>query len=85
MSNCKNTFKNPETRYKFMQDRGLKCGLCGYSKHPRILCIHHKIPCALGGTHNPLNLIVLCPNCHALEHINLEGVLTRNNVVVRKK
>ncbi len=31
--------------------------------------IHHKIPKAIGGTSDLTNLVILCPNCHRLEHL----------------
>lgn len=43
------------------------CELCGFG-FTNILQVHHKIPLSKGGTNHPLNLIVLCPNCHALVH-----------------
>lgn len=44
-----------------------ECQKCGYNKYPEILGVHHidKNP-----KNNGLdNLIVLCPNCHSLEHM----------------
>lgn len=32
------------------------------------LFVHHKIRLQDGGTHNPNNLIVLCPKCHTKIH-----------------
>jgi 5-methylcytosine-specific restriction endonuclease McrA len=36
--------------------------------HTRFLEIHHKIPRAQGGSHDPENLITLCSACHARVH-----------------
>jgi hypothetical protein len=53
---------------KALARRGLitKCEKCGYSEHPEILGVHH-----INHDHSDNrieNLIVLCPNCHSLEH-----------------
>ncbi len=42
---------------------GDKCELCGYK-----ICVdaHHIIPKYQGGNHEIDNLIIVCPNCHAL-------------------
>lgn len=52
------------------------CCVCGWNK---ARCeIHHIIPKSKGGTSSPNNLIVLCPNCHKLAHLNkLEENLDR--------
>jgi uncharacterized C2H2 Zn-finger protein len=48
-------------------NRMSKCEKCGYSEIPGILIIHHK---DRDRNNNPLsNLAVLCPNCHAIEHL----------------
>ncbi len=36
--------------------------------HTRFLEIHHKIPRAQGGSHDPENLVTLCAACHARVH-----------------
>jgi hypothetical protein len=47
--------------------RKSKCEDCGYSAQPDILVIHHK---DRDRDNNDLaNLKVLCPNCHAIEHM----------------
>lgn len=54
---------------KAMKVRGLikNCEKCGYSEEPRILGVHHKDN---NRKNNELeNLVVLCPNCHSLEHL----------------
>lgn len=44
-----------------------KCENCGYDKHQEILGVHHK---DRNRKNNELtNLIVLCPNCHSVEHM----------------
>jgi HNH endonuclease len=48
--------------------RMAKCERCGYNDIPRILVLHHK---DRDRTNNEReNLEVLCPNCHATEHVN---------------
>jgi len=42
-----------------------KCQNCGFGAKKEI---HHIVPLPRGGTNNPGNLAVLCPNCHALVH-----------------
>ena len=45
---------------------GNKCERCGWDK---ALCdVHHRIPKAKGGLHTIENAVVLCPNCHRIEH-----------------
>lgn len=42
---------------------GGKCFVC---KFDEIVEVHHIVPRALGGKNNPENLILLCPNHHAM-------------------
>ena len=44
---------------------GYMCALCG---DPRTLQIHHYRKRSLGGVDHPMNLITLCPYCHAVVH-----------------
>lgn len=45
---------------------GNKCQLCGWDK---ARCdVHHKTMKSIGGPHTLENAIVLCPNCHRIEH-----------------
>jgi 5-methylcytosine-specific restriction endonuclease McrA len=44
-----------------------KCAICDY-KHSIILEIHHIVPVCCGGGKEEGNLILICPNCHALFH-----------------
>lgn len=30
--------------------------------------VHHRVPKAHGGLHTLANAVVLCPNCHRIEH-----------------
>jgi hypothetical protein len=45
---------------------GTPCARCGWHEAP---CDLHRInPGAKGGEYTPENTIVLCPNCHRVEH-----------------
>lgn len=44
-----------------------QCEKCGYGKEPRILGIHHKD--RNRHNNNADNLVILCPNCHSIEHM----------------
>lgn len=49
-----------------IRDMVKKCEICGYNESKEILGIHHK---DRNNKNNELsNLMVLCPNCHSLEH-----------------
>lgn len=51
--------------------KGDYCERCLWDKAP---CdVHHVVPKELGGLNTVSNGAVLCPNCHRLEHIKLEG------------
>jgi 5-methylcytosine-specific restriction endonuclease McrA len=50
-------------RTQAIKKYGEKCELCGYGL---ALDTHHIIPKNQGGNHKIDNLMVLCPNCHAL-------------------
>lgn len=47
-----------------------QCEHCEWKPPPNapILHAHHVIPMACGGLDHPDNMIVLCPNCHAIAH-----------------
>lgn len=45
---------------------GNKCERCGWAE---ARCdVHHRVPKAHGGLHTLANAVVLCPNCHRIEH-----------------
>lgn len=44
---------------------GYRCALCD---DPRRLQLHHVVPRGEGGPDTQMNLITLCPRCHALAH-----------------
>jgi len=50
-------------RMQAIRKYGSKCELCGYTL---TIDSHHIRPRKEGGPHEVNNLIVLCPNCHAL-------------------
>ncbi|WP_394999919.1 HNH endonuclease [Acinetobacter sp.] len=49
------------------KDREKKCNRCGYQKHIRILQVHHIDRNRKNNKYN--NLEILCPTCHAEEHL----------------
>lgn len=57
------------------------CYLCGFTK---ALEIHHIIPRAKGGNNKIENLVMLCPNCHALTHKGeiIESVIREKKSVI---
>jgi predicted restriction endonuclease len=50
-------------RAQAIKKYGNKCELCGYML---VVESHHILPKKQGGLHEIDNLMVLCPNCHAL-------------------
>ncbi len=49
-----------------MRHHGNHCQLCAWDKAS---CdAHHRVPKSKGGAHTIANGIVLCPNCHRIEH-----------------
>lgn len=50
-------------REQAIKKYGNKCELCGYGA---AIETHHIIPKKMNGSHEVNNLVVLCPNCHAL-------------------
>ena len=42
-----------------------RCILCD---DPRRLTLHHLYPRSAGGANHPMNLVTLCPACHAAIH-----------------
>lgn len=48
------------------------CECCGYAKRANLV-VHHVIERYQGGTDEPGNLLVLCPNCHGEIHRRVEG------------
>ena len=56
-----------DVRRRVLHEAGYKCGnpVC---RTIVTLDIHHVVPVAEAGKNEPENLLVLCPNCHALHH-----------------
>ena len=68
----KKTSITNETRKAIYRRDGYQCAVCG---DPRRLQIHHVVHRSQGGGDEQMNLITLCPVCHALAHgMNLIGV-----------
>lgn len=57
----------------------VRCESCGWAPPPpatwRCLNVHHVVARSKGGTDDPANLVVLCPNCHAVAHALQKGGL----------
>lgn len=67
----KERISNDERKAVYRRD-GYQCAVCG---DPRRLQIHHIEHRSQGGGHEQMNLITLCPVCHALAHgTNLAGL-----------
>lgn len=57
---------NARWRRKLAEVRGLKCERCGFDAYPNIVQVHHV---DRNRKHNVAeNLMLLCPNCHEIEH-----------------
>lgn len=56
---------------------GRKCELCDYSA---ALDVHHLVPRYKGGQHELGNLMVVCPNCHALITRGLVAIHQRSEI-----
>lgn len=61
-------------RTQAIKKYGKRCELCGYGF---TIDAHHIIPKQKGGLHEIDNLMVVCPNCHAL--------ITRRQIVLKKR
>ena len=53
---------------RLAKTRGGQCEKCGHENY-NILQVHHILPKASGGTNEKSNLMLLCPNCHAIIHL----------------
>jgi len=70
-------------RIQAIKKYGNKCELCGYSL---TIDAHHIIPKNKGGLHEIDNLMVLCPNCHALITRRYFTLKNRKNIPkIRRK
>ena len=61
-------------RSRAVKAYGDKCELCGYAA---TFDVHHIVPKRDGGPYEINNLMIVCPNCHAL--------ITRNIFVVKSR
>ena len=62
-------------KLRLLNERGKKCERCNYSKF-QILEVHHK---NRNRKNNKLdNLELICPNCHAEEHLLQKSWLTKD-------
>lgn len=52
---------------KLLKNRIKQCQKCAI-KNKHLLEVHHILPICEGGSDDYSNLIVLCSNCHTLEH-----------------
>lgn len=65
---CKEYRKNIiPYRTEILIDHSHKCDICGMDCRV-ILIIHHALPLSEGGNNNSDNIMVVCPNCHAILH-----------------
>jgi len=70
-------------RMQAIKKYGNKCELCGYRLS---VDTHHILPKNKGGLHEIDNLMVLCPNCHALITRRCLSLKSRKDIpVVRRK
>lgn len=58
----------------------LTCEACDWS-HPmpeatKVMHVHHVVPISRGGDNEETNLILLCPNCHAVAHLLMDRGLS---------
>ena len=65
--------KNNANKSKILKEslskiRGGICEKCSNENYS-ILQVHHIIERCNGGTNDPNNLLLLCPNCHMTEHL----------------
>lgn len=64
-------------RRQAIKKYGNKCELCGYVL---VIEAHHILPKHKGGPHEINNLMVLCPNCHALITKGYLNLKNRRNI-----
>jgi len=69
-------------RAQAIKTYGKKCDLCGYKL---AIDTHHLTPKKKGGKHEINNLIVLCPNCHALITRKRIALKNRKNIPEARK
>lgn len=71
-------FKNARTAKEHLLGSARACQRCGWGAEPGILELHHK---DRNRRNNHLsNLIVVCPNCHAVDHFQRKDGQFANNL-----
>lgn len=65
-----------EYRNKVFKDKEKQCERCGFKEYPEIIQVHHKDRDR--DNNDILNLEILCPNCHMLEHYKSKDGLYNN-------
>ncbi len=61
-------WKNRKELKAYLLDKYKSCQICGWNKEPGILEAHHKDRNSKNNSED--NLLLVCPNCHSLEHFN---------------
>lgn len=69
-------------RAQAIKKYGEGCEICGYAM---TVDTHHTVPKYSGGPHEIDNLMILCPNCHALITRNKMILDSRNDIARLKK
>ncbi len=69
-------------RMQAIKKYGDKCEICGYGLAVES---HHILPRKMGGLHEINNLMVLCPNCHALITRRYFNLKSRKNIPTLQK
>lgn len=62
---------------KMRREKGRICQGCRREIALKALDLHHKTPLSLGGTNDPENLTLLCKDCHAEAHRQIQRDLTQ--------
>lgn len=57
----------PKVKRELINTGSKSCRICGYGCTP-ILHLHHIKDVQYGGDNSPENIVLLCPNCHAIVH-----------------
>lgn len=72
LTDIKHPYLSTSKKWQHIYDLyGGKCAICGFSD---VVQIHHIIPRSVGGKDTQENLLVLCPNHHALLHLGLVDI-----------
>ncbi len=72
-----NQFRNGKALKKYLIEKYHKCFFCGWDINTEILEMHHK---DRNRRNNLLeNVLLVCPNCHTLEHYNNKDGQFKNN------